>query len=201
MAGLLPLFPLHTVLFPGGVLPLHIFEERYRLLIREGVDFGVVMIRDGREVQTEAGAAPFLHSIGTIAHPERVEELPDGGYNVLVRGIERFRLGAVDGFRPYLQASHSGLSAVAPSRPRLAQLLQEYLREHGVEVLLQHSEEFSARGIWLAGSLLQVEPAKLQHLLESGAPLLAEQLLADEIGRLRQIGRLATFQPRGISAN
>ncbi len=201
MAALLPLFPLHTVLFPGGVLPLHIFEERYRLLIRAGVDFGVVMIREGREVQAEAGAEPFLHSIGTIAHPERVEELADGRYNVLIRGIERFQVGAFDGSRPYLQASHTELSGVAPSRPRLAQLLQQYLREHGVEVVLQHSEEFSTRGTWLAGSLLQVEPAKLQHLLESGAPLLAEQLLADEIGRMRRIGRLATVQPRGISPN
>jgi Lon protease-like protein len=201
VAELLPLFPLHTVLFPGGVLPLHIFEERYRLLIREGADFGIVMIRDGREVQAEVGPEPSLHPIGTIAHPERVEELPDGRYNVLIRGIERFRVGALDGSRPYLQASHTELPEVAPSRPRLAPLLQEYLRAHGMEVLLQHSEEFAPRGTWLAGSLLQVEPVKLQRLLESGDPLFAEQLLADEIGRLRHIGRLGTVHPRRISPN
>lgn len=201
MAGLLPLFPLHTVLFPGGVLPLHIFEERYRRLVQKGVDFGVVMIRDGREVQVEGGAEPFLHEVGTVAHPERVESLPDGRYNVLVRAIERFRVGAFDGSQPYLQASHLNLPEIAPCRPRLAPLLQEYLSANGVEVLLQHSEEFASRGTWLAGSLLQVEPAKLQQLLESGDPLLAEQLLTDEIGRVRRIGRMGTVQPRGISPN
>ena len=50
----IPLFPLHTVLCPGIVLPLHIFEERYRALTRHcldtGAPFGVVLIRDGREV-------------------------------------------------------------------------------------------------------------------------------------------------------
>lgn len=201
MAGLLPLFPLHTVLFPGGVLPLHIFEERYRLLVQEGTDFGVVMIREGREVEALGAGETFLNEVGTIAHVERVESLPDGRYNLLVRGIERFRVGAFDGSRPYLQAGYTTLPGVAPCGPRLAPLLQDYLAAHGVEVLLQHSEEFASRGTWLAGSLLQVEPGKLQRLLESGDPTYAERLLADEIGRLRTIGRMGTVQPRGISPN
>jgi len=127
--------------------------------------------------------------------------LPDGRYNVLVRGVDRFRVGAFDGSRPYLQAMTTEMPPVAASRPRLAALLQEYLAAQGVEVLLRHSDEFASRGTWLAGSLLQVEPAKLQHLLESGDALFAEKILAEEIGRARRIGRMATVQPRGISPN
>ena len=63
----LPLFPLNTVLFPGQVLPLHIFEERYRLMIRrclaEDAPFGVALIQTGAEV----GAAAEPHTVGTVA--------------------------------------------------------------------------------------------------------------------------------------
>lgn len=201
MADLLPLFPLHSVLFPGGVLPLHIFEPRYRQLVEEGADFGVVMIREGREVQGDGGGEPFLEPVGTIAHPERVEALADGRYNLLVRGVERFSVGRLDGRAPYLRCAHGTLPEIRQCGPRLARLLQQYLASQGVEVLLQHSEEFASRGTWLAGSLLQVEPAKLQRLLESGDPTYAENLLAEEIGHLRQIGRLGTVHPRGISPN
>jgi hypothetical protein len=100
----IPLFPLHAALCPGIVLPLHVFEERYRILVErcldDGSGFGVVRIREGREV----GPAPAaLEQIGTIARLRRVTRLPDGRFDLLAVGAERFRLIAVHADRaPYL---------------------------------------------------------------------------------------------------
>src|SRR5215472_15406974 len=91
---LIPLFPLHAVLFPGAVMPLNVFEERYRLLVRERLDFGVVLIRRGSEVGP--GRAEDLHDVGTVATLQRIEALPDGGFAVVARGLHRFRLLALD---------------------------------------------------------------------------------------------------------
>ncbi len=92
MASELPLFPLRTVLFPGMVLPLQIFEQRYRVMLRglleSGGEFGVILIREGPEVGGEA----VTFEIGTTARFEEVEEAPDGRYLVSVRGRRRFRL-------------------------------------------------------------------------------------------------------------
>ncbi|HVV31187.1 MAG TPA: LON peptidase substrate-binding domain-containing protein [Mycobacteriales bacterium] len=103
----IPLFPLGTVLFPGVVLPLHIFEERYRALVRELLTepdperrrFGVVAIRRGREVGT--GAVQALHPVGTVALLSEAHELPDGRFRVVAVGTERFRVLSLGGDAPY----------------------------------------------------------------------------------------------------
>ncbi len=82
---LIGLFPLGIVLLPGEVVPLHIFEERYKLLVNErrgGGEFGVVLSED--ETVREIGC--------TAAVVEVLEELPDGRMNILVEGRRRFRL-------------------------------------------------------------------------------------------------------------
>jgi Lon protease-like protein len=103
----LPLFPLGTVLFPGLVLPLHVFEERYRLLVRELLDlpederrFGVVAIRQGREVGADGVHA--LHEVGCVAHLRRVEPYEDGRFDIVSTGTARFRLDVLDERGPYL---------------------------------------------------------------------------------------------------
>ncbi|MGQ0846346.1 MAG: LON peptidase substrate-binding domain-containing protein [Sporichthyaceae bacterium] len=107
----LPLFPLGTVLFPGVPLPLHIFEPRYRQLISdltsdgdhddaEPPAFGVIAIREGWEVGEEAVNALF--EVGCTAVLQRVESLPDGRFNVLAAGRDRFRLRHLDRSGPYL---------------------------------------------------------------------------------------------------
>ena len=108
----LPLFPLGTVLFPGMLLPLHVFEERYRVLVRELLElpeperrFGVIAIRVGREVGADGVRA--LHEVGCVARLQRAEAHPDGRYDVVTSGAERFRLDALhlpDERRPYLSA-------------------------------------------------------------------------------------------------
>ena len=110
MAEPLPLFPLgHTVLFPGVVLPLHVFEERYRELVRSLVElpegsrrrFGVVAIRQGWEIGDDAVSA--LHDVGCAAELRRVSRSPDGRYDIVTVGTDRFRLGRVDReSQPYL---------------------------------------------------------------------------------------------------
>jgi uncharacterized protein len=103
----LPLFPLGMVLFPGLVLPLHVFEERYRLLVRELLAlpederrFGVVAIREGREVGADGVSA--LYEVGCVAQVRRVEPYEDGRFDLVTTGSERFRLEALDAQGPYL---------------------------------------------------------------------------------------------------
>jgi Lon protease-like protein len=107
MSQLLPLFPLSTVLFPGMRLPLHIFEERYRLLVAdlqaqpEPRRFGVIAIRKGREVGAEGVTA--LHEVGCVATVREIAPHPDGRFDLAAVGTERFRLLRVDDERPYFQ--------------------------------------------------------------------------------------------------
>ncbi len=104
----LPLFPLGTVLFPGVLLPLHVFEERYRQLVadllataHEERAFGVVAIREGHEVGVDGVRA--LHAVGCVARLRRVEPYADGRFDVVTTGTQRFRLDSLDDGKQYLQ--------------------------------------------------------------------------------------------------
>ena len=109
-ADLLPLFPLNTVLYPGVPLPLHVFEERYRILLEELVEgtaprrFGVVALRHGLEAG-EDFERDALHDVGCVAELRRVDRYADGRFDVVTFGGPRFRLGDVDDSRPYLRGS------------------------------------------------------------------------------------------------
>ena len=103
MAELLPLFPLTTVLFPEMLLPLHIFEPRYRLLVRRCMDedrpFGVVLIRSGQDV----GGTAEPHAIGTEAKIMAYSPLSDGRSYIVVRGGRRFAIEqSIPDTEPYL---------------------------------------------------------------------------------------------------
>jgi uncharacterized protein len=107
MGEKVPLFPLGAVLYPGMLLPLHIFEERYRQLVRDLLEgpeprrFGVIAIRKGRE--TGIDGVHSLYEIGCTATVRRVDELEDGRYDLVTVGTQRFRLLALDQTLPYLQ--------------------------------------------------------------------------------------------------
>ena len=96
----LPHFPLHVVLFPHLPLPINVFEERYRAmaadLVADGSPYGgrfvVSMITDGHEVGGDAATQP----IGTVCEVRNAEHLSDGRWLLLVVGVARARLGAVD---------------------------------------------------------------------------------------------------------
>ena len=98
MARRLPLFPLGTVLFPGLVLPLNVFEPRYRALVADLVaedgdeprSFGVIAIRAGHEVGD--GNVHSMHSVCCVAQLREVTELDDGRYEIITVGTSRFRV-------------------------------------------------------------------------------------------------------------
>ncbi len=110
MADRIPLFPLSAVLFPGGAMPLHVFEERYQVLVRRLLEvpdeaserraFGVVAIRSGRESGVDGVSA--LHEVGCLAVLRTVRSYEDGRYDLETVGTQRFRLLAVDAEEPYL---------------------------------------------------------------------------------------------------
>jgi uncharacterized protein len=114
MSELLPLFPLSTVLFPGMRLPLHIFEERYRLLVTHLREqpapqrFGVIAIRKGREVGADGITA--LHEVGCVATVRQITPHADGRFDLDTVGAERFRLLRVDAELPYFRGEVEPLS-------------------------------------------------------------------------------------------
>lgn len=122
----LPLFPLDSVLYPGLVLPLHVFEERYRKLVADLLAvpedaprrFGVVAIRCGHEVAPTgpAGGEPgpmdglgpdperALFDVGCVADVATIRTRPDGRYELVATGTTRFRVVSVDTGGSYLTA-------------------------------------------------------------------------------------------------
>ncbi|RAJ43686.1 hypothetical protein K353_01945 [Kitasatospora sp. SolWspMP-SS2h] len=138
MTDRLPLFPLNTVLYPGLVMPLYVFEERYRHLVADLLEqpedaprrFGVVAVKDGRGTtpvrESEGPAGPLegigapggdpldaLYAVGCVADVASVREQPEGRYELLVTGTTRFRLRALDASGPYLV----GEVSVLPEEP------------------------------------------------------------------------------------
>lgn len=101
----LPLFPLGTVLFPGTLLPLHLFEPRYRKLLRDRRDhdpaFGIVLTRRGNEVADQ----PETHPIGTAATLVGARSYADGRSDIAIRGGRRFRILDGDWSTDYLTAT------------------------------------------------------------------------------------------------
>ncbi len=115
----LPLFPLNAVLVPGLVLPLHIFEPRYRDLIEELLrnpdedarEFGIVAVRDGRDIERDGVDALF--PVGTSALLRQAERLDDGRFDVVATGSRRFRLTSIDTAEPLVRAEVDFLEDVS----------------------------------------------------------------------------------------
>ncbi|MBP1706054.1 MAG: peptidase [Chloroflexi bacterium] len=218
----IPLFPLHAVLCPGVVLPLHVFETRYRTLVErcleDGSGFGVVRIREGREV----GDGPVaLEQVGTIARLRDVTRLPDGRFELTVVGVERFRLASVATDRaPYLVADGVLLGEPLGDPARIPGLVAAVMRRLGrylaavapatvpsddpsydeISGGLAAIEDPAALSHLVAG-MLPMEPAVRQRLLEAptAEARLAdlERVLSHETGLLER--RLAAWpgDPRG----
>ena len=108
MSDLLPLFPLpNIVLFPNVFLPLHIFEPRYRDMVTDALAsdrlIGMVLLKPGWEHDYEG--RPPVYPMGCSGVITHVDRLPDGRYNIVLRGLERFRMLEEDHLRPYRRAN------------------------------------------------------------------------------------------------
>jgi Lon protease-like protein len=138
MSETLPLFPLGTVLFPGLLLPLNIFEDRYRRLVRDLLAgpgpqrFGVIAIRRGRETGVDGVSALF--EVGCTAAVRQVEAREDGGFNLVTAGAQRFRLLGLDRSLPYLRGEVELLTeetgdpaAVGPAARAVQRAFRAYL--------------------------------------------------------------------------
>ena len=169
----LPLFPLNTVLFPGGLLPLRIFEPRYLDMVsrcmREGSDFGVVLITSGEE----AGAVAEMAAVGTGARVVDFSQLPDGLLGVMCRGSRRFRLlehrvqpdGLKLGQVEWL--AEPGPDALAEEHRPLALVLRRVLQELGETA--RHLDADFDDADWVSNRLaefLPLERTDQQALLE-----------------------------------
>jgi Lon protease-like protein len=173
----LPLFPLRTVLFPGGLLPLRIFEPRYVDMVGrcmgEGGEFGVVLITRGEE----SGAIAAVAEVGTTARIVDFNTLPDGLLGLMCRGARRFRLHSRRQQGDGLHVGTIEWMADAPPSPLalehrpVARLLQRVLQELGVTAqLLEINLEEAG---WVANrlaELLPLERSMQQELLELDDP-------------------------------
>src|SRR5258708_9175033 len=105
MTETLPLFPLGTVLYPGLVLPLHVFEDRYKQLVRDLLNepeprrFRVIPIRVGRE--TGIGGVSALHEVRRTATVRQVVDADHRQYDLVTDGPDRVRRHHLDESRPY----------------------------------------------------------------------------------------------------
>ena len=189
MSEMLPLFPLGTVLCPGLLLPLHIFEARYRQLVRDLLDgpeprcFGVIAIRRGRE--TGAGGVSALHEIGCTATLRQVHEHDDGRFDLVTIGSQRFRLIALDHSRPYLRGEVDLLAEDTGDETAAG------LAAHATAAAFRHYlEALAARGATQAGAPeLPDEPIALSYLVAASMIIdlpVRQALLAepDAVGRL-----------------
>lgn len=213
----IPLFPLGTVLFPGVVLPLHIFEPRYRELVRQLMaapegparEFGVVSIRQGWEVGKDGVTA--LYDVGCTAELRQVSHFGDGSYDIVSVGRRRFRLLDVDDeSAPYLSGSVEWIpdepysaSEAAVLATGVAEIFRRYIRLVAATNNASASDAAGASGhaeldlsaTALAGLSLPDDPEMLSHLVAASAPLPQadrQRLLAEPstVPRLRRELRL-----------
>jgi len=178
----IPIFPLPgTVLFPNVFLPLHIYEPRYRDMVSDAVEsdriIGMVLLRPGWEQDYDG--QPAVYPIGCAGLMTHVERLNDGRYNIVLHGMEKFRVTAETGDRAYRQARVETVADECPPEER------ELLREarHRLESLIVPSADQGGAerrvpatmpDVDLVNALaqyLELEPLERQALLEREGPL------------------------------
>jgi hypothetical protein len=173
----IPIFPLpNVVLFPNVFLPLHIFEPRYRVMVTDALAadriIGMVLLQPGYEAAYEG--RPAVYTTGCAGVITHAEPLPDGRFDIVLRGIEKFRITGEDTSKPYR------LAYVEPLLEHVAEAERTALRQHRqrLEALLAAAVERAGAGPKfppsvsdedLVNALAQyigLEPIERQALLE-----------------------------------
>ena len=198
MSDQLPLFPLPAVvLFPGVFLPLHIFEPRYREMVADALAtdrlIGMVLLRGGWEADYEGQPAVFsVGSLGLITH---CEKLPDGCYNIVLRGLDRFRIVEEDHSRAYRRATTEPVLDRELTGDDRARLREQRAR---LESLISPSEDSGGIDPRTAAAMsdqdlvntlsqyLDLEPIEKQALLE-------QPTIPDRAGALSELLEMKTL--------
>ena len=180
----LPLFPLNIVLFPNAVLPIHVFEERYKLMVQRCLDadskLGVVLIKSGSEV----GEPAEPHLTGTLGGIVRVDRLDDGRMLISVAGEERFRILEITQRQPFLEGQvevlEEDVDVTVP--PKDMEAIREAVTQH-IRLLL------GLRGGWVREATMPKAPVSLSYfvgsLVQSG--LAEKQALLEETSTVRRL--------------
>ena len=193
MSDLLPLFPLPgVVLFPNVFLPLHVFEPRYRRLVADALAsdrmIGMVLLRPGWE--REYIGRPAVYGVGCSGVITHVEQLEDGHYNIVLRGLERFRIVGEDHDREYRRGIIEPLAerpladadriAIQGTRAKLEAMLAP-ADERGsgdprMPVAMSDEDLVNALAQYLDLESLEKQALLEQHCLRSRAEALVELL-------------------------
>lgn len=195
MPSRLPLFPLHTVAVPGLVLPLHVFEPRYRVLIQALMNlpesaprrFGIIALRPGQET-TDHGI-PRLHEVGCTTELREVTPHPDGRFDIIAVGQDRFRLIDIDQTvtTPYLTGvveflpEPDGEPDLSLLTAHASQLFDRYRKALKIDITELPDDPQVVS--YLIAAAMVLELPRRQALLEY--PTTAERLTA-EVSLLRQ---------------
>lgn len=163
----LPMFPLGTVLLPGMLLPLHVFEDRYRKLLRDRAGrtppFGVVLIERGVEV----GDKPESFRVGTAVSVAQLRPYPDGRADLVVRGERRFQILTSDWNAGYLTASVAWLDEPAGNSAQAFDAMGRVEEEFRSFLAAMRQ----ATGTPMPMSRLPRDPAALSYAVAAQLPL------------------------------
>ena len=177
---IIPFFPLPSVvLFPHIFLPLHIFEPRYRDMVKDiaskGDCIGMALLKDGWEDHYYEG--PPIHDLGCVGQLVNVEELTDGRYNIVLKGLQRCHYDELSVATPYRQAtvtllpeSLDSLSLSEVARTKLVDVAESYLdmkKAHDLSQLIASEEFDDAVLVNSLSSGLDLTPLEKQFLLEA----------------------------------
>lgn len=193
----LPLFPLSTVLFPYATVQLHVFEDRYRQLVRDclqfDTSFGIVLIRSGSEVGENA--EPYM--VGTTVRITKVHTYDDGRMDIQVQGERRFRIRKLEESKPYMvgfvepvlelemEDSPRADALVMKAREDFEIWIQKLISRSDFNVQVRFPEDRVALSFAIA-NLLPIENLEKQRLLETTdtleriqglIPILEEQII------------------------
>lgn len=198
----LSLFPLNTVLFPGQVLPLHIFEDRYRQMIRrclaEDKPFGVVLIQQGQEV----GETAEPYTVGTVARIVESNYLADGSMDIVSVGTERFRIRRLIHDQPYLRGEVETFPMVEPEdtaqiarltgqvRQRVVRYIELIAEAAGLRIQVDTVPDTPQQVGFLAAVAMQIDNREKQGLLDSAS---LANILAAETTLLNRENALLTW--------
>ncbi|SEJ18233.1 MULTISPECIES: LON peptidase substrate-binding domain-containing protein [unclassified Variovorax] len=200
----LPLFPLGTVLYPGGLLPLRIFEVRYLDMIgkcrKADLPFGVVSLTSGSEVRKAGAEAESFAAVGTLASIREFESPQSGLLQIECVGTQRFRIRSTELQKHGLWIAEvdpvaddvaleipDDLKHTATALQRLIDTLEERRRAEGEAVRLPIGEPYRLGDCgWVANRWCELVPMQLelrQRLMELDSPLMRLELVSDLLAR------------------